>query len=166
MKQQTKDAIKLALHRWTLRTLRKLVDAIDDRLHTAEVNFREEIAEATLTPRHINAVPVVAATLRPKLGDAATPVRETKSASDVQQKSDDEALNTDLSQVLADGQAGTCAVAFPPASHRESFTQWEARRSGLTPKVKKQSRRRGVSAAEFNHRLAIDMEKIFAESAR
>jgi len=39
-------ATKLALRRFTLRWLRKLVDVADDRLHSAEVKMREEIAVA------------------------------------------------------------------------------------------------------------------------
>src|SRR5882762_933202 len=35
---------KLWLRRWTLRTLRKLLDLADDRLHAAEVNLREELS--------------------------------------------------------------------------------------------------------------------------
>jgi hypothetical protein len=37
-----KNKIKLWLRRWTLRTLRKLVDLADDRLHSAEMRFRDE----------------------------------------------------------------------------------------------------------------------------
>jgi len=36
---------KLALRRWTIRQLRKLLDFLDDRLHAAEVELREEIAD-------------------------------------------------------------------------------------------------------------------------
>jgi hypothetical protein len=41
-------ATKLALRRFTLRWLRKLVDVADDRLHAAEVNLRKEISDGTL----------------------------------------------------------------------------------------------------------------------
>jgi hypothetical protein len=44
MKTETKQRIKLALRRFTLRWLRKLVDVADDRLHAAEVKLRKEIA--------------------------------------------------------------------------------------------------------------------------
>jgi hypothetical protein len=37
-----KDRLKLWLRRWTVRTLRKLMDLADDRLHAAEVEFRDE----------------------------------------------------------------------------------------------------------------------------
>ena len=36
-------ATKLALRRFTLRWLRKLVDVADDRLHAAEVQLRSEL---------------------------------------------------------------------------------------------------------------------------
>ena len=39
-----KDKLKLWLRRWTLRTLRKLMDLADDRLHTAEVKLREDLS--------------------------------------------------------------------------------------------------------------------------
>lgn len=39
-----KDKLKLWLRRWTLRTLRKLLDLADDRLHAAEVKLREELS--------------------------------------------------------------------------------------------------------------------------
>lgn len=44
MKTETKRAIKLWIRRWMLRRLRLLFDALDDRLHTAEVSLREELA--------------------------------------------------------------------------------------------------------------------------
>jgi hypothetical protein len=41
----------------------------------------------------------------------------------------------------------------PPQRRIETFQQWEARRSGVAP-VAKKSRRRGLSAAEFDLRFA------------
>jgi hypothetical protein len=38
-----KPETKIVLRRFALRWLRKLVDLADDRLHTAEVRFREEM---------------------------------------------------------------------------------------------------------------------------
>lgn len=110
MRQATKDAIKLALRRFALRLARKFVDAIDDRLHAAEVRLRNDIAGKCGIP----SVERVATPHRPQL----------------------------------------------PATH-ESFAQWEARRSGLAPK--RTPRRRGVTSAEFNRRLADEMEAVFAE---
>jgi len=40
MKRET----KLALRRWTIRQLRKLLDFADDRLHAKEVSLREELS--------------------------------------------------------------------------------------------------------------------------
>ena len=51
MKAETKQRIKLALRRFTLRWLRKLVDVVDDRLHAAEVTLRKEISDGTLDRR-------------------------------------------------------------------------------------------------------------------
>jgi hypothetical protein len=39
-----KQRIKFWLRRWILRTMRLLFDAIEERLHDAEVRLREEIA--------------------------------------------------------------------------------------------------------------------------
>ena len=39
-----KPETKLALRRWTIRQLRKLLDFLDDRLHAAEVSLREELS--------------------------------------------------------------------------------------------------------------------------
>jgi len=41
----------------------------------------------------------------------------------------------------------------PPAIVRESFLQWEARRSGVSP-ITKPHRRRGISAADFDRSFA------------
>jgi hypothetical protein len=45
-----KARLKLWLRRWALRQLRYLVDVADDRLHSAEVNLREELAARTSLP--------------------------------------------------------------------------------------------------------------------
>jgi len=41
-----KAETKLALRRWALRQARYLFDAIEERLHAAEVRLREELAKA------------------------------------------------------------------------------------------------------------------------
>ena len=46
-----KPETKLALRRFAIRWLRKLVDVADDRLHTAEVKLREDISNGTLDHR-------------------------------------------------------------------------------------------------------------------
>lgn len=45
MSAQTKQRIKLALRRFALRWLRKLVDMADDRLHGAEVKLRNDLSD-------------------------------------------------------------------------------------------------------------------------
>lgn len=67
MKAETKRAIKLWIRRWTLRRLRLLFDALEDRLHTAEVKLREELA--------IQNSPVVATALPAR-------AKETRSTAD------------------------------------------------------------------------------------
>ena len=45
MKTETKERIKLALRRFTLRWLRKAFDALEERLHAAEVRLRENLVD-------------------------------------------------------------------------------------------------------------------------
>ena len=117
MSEQTKKKINLWLRRWALRKLRLWFDAADDRLHTAEVHLREELAD-----QQSPAVSLV----------VAPPVR-----------------------------AKVALLEAEPAG--ETFEQWEARKSGITPKPKRVARRRGISGAEFNHKMATALESAFAE---
>jgi hypothetical protein len=132
MSDQLKSKIKLALRRWMLRRLRLWFDAVDDRLHTAEVRLREDLESKK----------VLAGVSEDPNQHAGSQIHNDR---------------TPAGSTHARGDAAGIPVP------RETFTQWEARRSGLTPKVKPQRRRRGVSSAEFNHRLATEMEAIFAE---
>jgi hypothetical protein len=116
-------ATKLALRRFALRWLRKLVDVADDRLHAAEVTLREKIAHrdpVADAPHGIN-------------GSAAT-------------------------EPLA--SRGDSQEAAAPADRRQStHVQWEARRSGLTPKVKTHRRRVRSSAADFDFQIIRKREE-------
>jgi hypothetical protein len=52
------DRLKLWLRRWTLRTLRKLVDLADDRLHAAEVSLRKQISgKKSISAGEVRTVP-------------------------------------------------------------------------------------------------------------
>lgn len=100
-----KPKTKLALKRWTIRKLRLLFDFLEDRLHTAEVSLRSEIAGTTPTASG-NTLPAM-------LPGAAT-----------------------------------------PAAHKNSFTEWEARCSGVAVISKKQARRTRTGAVAFDQRFA------------
>ena len=114
MKTETKQRIKLALRRFALRWLRKAFDAIEDRLHAAEVRLREDLSLAGV------------------VGAGRSLIR-----------------------------CGTSNAIVPSpveraASARETYTEWEARRSGVAPVSRKAShaRRQRPSAAEFSMRFA------------
>jgi hypothetical protein len=107
--------IKLALRRFTLRWLRKLVDVADDRLHAAEVMLRNDLSQMR-APEDVSQYD-------------PTSVRSVHTT-----------------------------PAVPSAG--ESFTEWEARRSGLTPKVKTHRRRRvRSSAADFDFQIIRKREE-------
>lgn len=110
-----KPKTKLAIRRFAIRWMRKLLDVLDERLHDAEVRLREECAAARAL---------------------VTPTRD----------------RGDTVEVFGVGRV-------PPQRRIETFQQWEARRSGIAPVAKKpacagRSRRRGLSAAEFDLRFA------------
>lgn len=59
-------------------------------------------------------------------------------------------IREDLAATQAPAQrANRAGMLRAPAPKTETFQQWEARRSGIAP-IAKQSRRRGVSAANFD----------------
>ena len=101
---------KIALRRFALRWLRKLVDLADDRLHAAEVRFREQpkISCRKQVPRTV----------------AQTVQGKRRSSED---------------------------MPHQLARRQETFQQWEARRSGIAPIIKRSSRR-GMTASEFDRR--------------
>jgi hypothetical protein len=104
-------ATKLALRRFTLRWLRKLVDVADDRLHAAEVTLRNDLSQMR-APEDVSQYD-------------PTSVRSVHTT-----------------------------PAAPSAG--ESFTEWEARRSGIAPVSKKAARQRRErqGAAAFDLRYA------------
>lgn len=71
MSPQTKQRIKIWCRRLALRWLRKLVDVADDRLHTAEVKLRKEIAEGKASSQQDSPVvaPLNRDTPRPATGE-------------------------------------------------------------------------------------------------
>jgi hypothetical protein len=75
-------------------------------------------------------------------------------------------------EILADdalrlGESTEAQLTPPPGSvvcasaARRDFSQWQTRRDGLRPIVKPRKHRQRISSAEFNRRLAGEMEKIF-----
>lgn len=63
---------------------------------------------------------------------------------------------------ISDGTAGETDTA-DQSPRRESFEEFEARRAGLR-KPTSARRRRGISSADFNRRLAREMETVFEGS--
>jgi hypothetical protein len=109
MKPQT----KVFFRRFALRWLRKLVDLADDRLHAAEVQFREAAASERDE--------------RSRLVIGARPSPE-----------------------------GRLLRMTPPQPQRETFAEWEMRKSGVAPASKKAARkhRERLTAAAFDLRFA------------
>ena len=121
-----KAETKLALRRFALRWLRKLVDVADDRLHAAEVTFREEISSKVQV-----------------LNEAAGLPREIRRVNRIEQSP---VRGFDSSVASNNG----CRVEH--LKPREDFQQWEARRSGIAPISKKavRQRRARMTAAAFD----------------
>lgn len=124
-------ATKLAIRRFTLRWLRKLIDVADDRLHAAEVSFRKEQENRNSLPGSI-----------PRQGVGNAQPRGHASP-------------------LAAGETSTgsthpdrCSPESLPRT--ENFQQWEARRSGIAPISKKAARRRRerMTASAFDLKYA------------
>lgn len=109
--QRTLAACKLWARRLALRWARKLVDLADDRLHAAEVRFRDEVARPAIRVES------------PRLSTSEC------------------------------GRGDSLRRQGTP--RRESFQQWEARRSGVALVSKKEARRRrALTAREFDLRFA------------
>src|SRR5271154_6553092 len=109
-------ATKLALRRFALRWLRKLVDVADDRLHTAEVKLRGELSLRVPVES-----PRVAGPERPALPNSS-------------EIADDE--------FRGDRIRGRISGDRKPELSGENFQQWEARKSGVAPISKKDARQR------------------------
>jgi len=118
MKAETKAAIKLAIRRFTLRWLRKLVDVVEERIHAAEVTLRNDLS-------------VRNEALKP----AATRIRDAEQSQDMPHR--------------VSGRAES-----------ENFQQWEARRSGIAPKVKtRRVHRRRQTASDFDFQIIRKREE-------
>jgi hypothetical protein len=127
---------KLALRRFALRWLRKLVDLIDEELYIAEVNLRQEIENQAVAPLRAQLV----ADGRNGTSDAL------------------------VRRAIADQEATTQEPMVDQTKRRsqpESFLEWEARRSGFTLKVKRHHRRRRTrsSAADFDFQIIRKREE-------
>jgi hypothetical protein len=124
-----KDKLKLWLRRWFLRTLIKLVDRAEERLQAWQVSLRESLRRAA-----------------PKQNDA-NPKRLAAECSSQ--------AGTRHHSPAATLVAGETLVARPHG-RRETWSQWEARRSGVAVISKKEARRRRerVTASAFDLRFA------------
>lgn len=132
--------IKIWLRRLALRWMRKLVDVADDRLHAAEVRLREELSLGRVSGAGCT------------IGSSEPPLRAS---------ADSAALSKIPASAVAtrripeqERQMPAVAVGDRPA-FAQTFSQWEARRSGVEPITKKASRRRrGLTAAAFDRKFA------------
>ncbi len=133
MKTETKRRIKLALRRFALRWLRKLIDVADDRLHAAEVKLRNELQDSL--PGSI-----------PRQGVGST--RPAGHASPL------------AAGERSTGCENGVSVQDPDRSSPEllpnTYAQWEARRSGIAPIAKKaaRQRRQRMTASAFDLKYA------------
>lgn len=127
MKYQT----KLALRRWIIRKLRLAFDALEERLHEAEVTLREELLTARSCRELVNAARRPAPALE---GTAAGPDRRTVAK--------------------AESPDPPRSRLGKPARAVETFSAWEARRAGVARVARTPRRRRGVSSLEFDGRFA------------
>lgn len=172
-----KEQIKLALRRFALRWLRKLVDVADDRLHTAEIALRNDLSDAR-DRQHPTRTVLRTEDMLHQVTDDQPP--ESESLSPQKGESHDPRNGTartarhsaDGSGVAQSGQqaARSAAIAARDAkpelpAHRhhetvsrkgagETFAEWEARRSGVAVVTKREARRRRLSAREFDLRFA------------
>src|SRR5271154_3564878 len=117
-------ATKLALRRFALRWLRKLVDVADDRLHTAEVSFRNEISAKSSSD-----------------GQGFVTI--------VEWKPEHRGVSRTVGEpfLSAQDKASNCPTVTDETAREkpiggESFQQWEKRRSGIAPISKKAARQR------------------------
>lgn len=132
-----KAETKLALRRFTLRWLRKLVDVADDRLHAAEVQLREELSDLS---------PQKGESHDPRNG-SARPAGHSAHHSGTAQPGQQTARSAAIA-------ARDAKPELPAHRHHETFAQWEARRSGVAVVTKREARRRRLSAREFDLRFA------------
>jgi hypothetical protein len=137
MKTETKRRIKLALRRFTLRWLRKLVDVADDRLHAAEVKLRGEVAAKNSSD-----------------GQGFVTIVELNRDAQRPQAVDEPFLS-------AQDKAGNCPTVTDETAQETpirgtTFQQWEARRSGIAPITKKaaRQRRQRMTASAFDLKYA------------
>lgn len=126
---------KLALRRFALRWLRKLLDLADDWLHNAEVELRNDLSPSA-EKRETNA-PTPAQT---------NAVRRSHDAGGIAQLDQ----QTPGSARVAAGDAQRMAKN----RHHETYAEWEKRRSGVTVISKRETRRRRLSARDFDLRFA------------
>lgn len=132
MKVQT----KLALRRFALRWLRKLVDVADDRLHAAEVRLRGELS------------------LRVPVESSGITRAEGAALQDSGAVKDDE--------FSIDRVSGRIPRSGEPERSGETFSKWEARRSGLVPGLKRKSprvHRHRTSAKDFDFQIIRKREE-------
>jgi hypothetical protein len=135
-------ATKLALRRFALRWLRKLVDVADDRLHAAEMTLRNDLSG---------------------LRDRQHPPRAVLSTEDMLHQATDDRLRprseSELlirTEPLIDKGAFVEGSPSVPYETPTSYMQWEARCSGVAPVSKKEARKRRErqGAAAFDLRFA------------
>jgi hypothetical protein len=157
---------KIALYRWTLRQLRKLVDAADEWLQAEQTKFqrarlyerettefqRAASLEAELTAKSTQRVPVTAS---PVMCEIAAEPTEKESAVG-------ETCRRPLSGIKHCGIARVSVVDSTPQragsipASRSTFEEWEERRSGIAPRSKRaaRARRQRPSASAFDRRYA------------
>lgn len=126
MKPETKRALK----KWALMTLRSILWRVDEWLHRQEVKFREQLLEEST--KNVGRIRSASAIGCPGESSRAN-VRMPRSFS------------------LPTGEHERMALQ---ATSRETFAQWEARKSGVAVITKKQARRRRATAGDFDLRFA------------
>jgi len=127
-------ATKLALRRFALRWLRKLVDVADDRLHAAEVTLRNDLVETQAPAQRAE---------RPR-------VLRAPAANEI-------AIQT---EPPSDGGAVVAGSPSVPYEAPNTYAQWEARRSGVATVAKKRRvHHRRSTAADFDFQIIRKREE-------
>ena len=169
-----KEKIKLALRRWAIRLVILLVDRAEEWLHQAQVRLREKLAVPVLIGEQTGAREGVRLT-RPAQSELLSLSAEKREQHDPRnskarpaRRADDSSRAAQLDQQTAGSASASAGDAQRLSTHRhyevsrkgahETFTQWEARRSGVAVISKREAReartRRRFSASDFDRRFA------------
>jgi hypothetical protein len=138
-----KSRIQLWLRRWAIRSLIKLVDRAEDRLQAWQVLLRNDLSD---------------------LRDRQHPPRTVHSSEDLLHQRTGEyrpESETDLAAGCNFQASPRQRAGGMPLSTRETFLQWEARKSGVAPIETKRHRfhLRRQRAADFDARFEAPSPK-------